>query len=77
MAKKLPPVGAFELMPKLTLLVLSDNKIERFNAFTLTKYAVNLEIIDFSNNLINDIDDLVDLGSLENLKILEFRGNPV
>jgi Leucine-rich repeat (LRR) protein len=53
-------------MPNLRILVLAGNKICRFDGTVLVKYCKKLEWIDFSNNLIDVLDDLIMLGSLEN-----------
>jgi Leucine-rich repeat (LRR) protein len=53
-------------MPNLRILVLAGNKICRFDGTMLVKYCKKLEWIDFSNNLIDVLDDLIMLGSLEN-----------
>lgn len=51
-----------ELLTNLKILVLCDNLIARFDAKILTKCCPQLEWIDFSNNRIDVIDDLIDLG---------------
>jgi Leucine-rich repeat (LRR) protein len=64
-------------MPNLRILVLSGNKICRFEGTVLVKYCPRLEWIDFSNNQIDVLDDLIMLGSLENCQALDISGNPV
>ena len=76
-ATSFPNDKCLSMMTNLTTLILSNNKINRFDAFSFVKSVPQLEALDVSNNLINIMDDLRDLGSLNNLKILEFSFNPV
>ncbi len=56
---------------------LSKNKINKFDATILTKGAPQLLILNLSDNLIDELDDIVDLGSLKHLNTLDFSNNPV
>ena len=59
------------------MLVLSQNMIQRFPGLQLAKALPKLQVFDISNNLIEDLEDLVDLGGLEELHILDLSNNYV
>lgn len=58
-------------LPNLQVLVLANNQIRRFPGKTLAKELQKLEILDLSNNLIEELDDIVDL-NLPHLHILDY-----
>jgi len=64
-ASNLPEIKCFALFPKLTTLILSENKINKFDANSILKGAPLLEILDLKNNFINNLEDIIDLGSLK------------
>lgn len=76
-SKNLPPLRCLELLPSLILLDLSQNLIDRFDAFIITKGAPNLIELNLSDNQITTMDDLIDLGSLQRLSTLDFTKNPI
>ena len=76
-SKNLPPLRCLELLPNLTIINLSQNFIDRFDASILTKGAPNLTELNLSDNQISTLNDLIDLGSLKNLSKLDFTKNPV
>lgn len=73
----LPTIRCLNLLPNLIILNLSQNKINKFDAKILTKGASQLVELDITENLIDSLDDLVELGSMKCLKTLDFRNNPV
>lgn len=76
-SKDLPPAKCFEIVKNLSVLILSHNIIERFDAKIITQYVPQLEVLDLSYNKIEVLDDLIELGKLLHLKILEFSNNPL
>lgn len=73
----LPPIRCLNLLPNLKILNLSQNRINRFDAKILTKGASQLVELDLTDNLIEILDDLVELGSMKSMNSLDFRNNPV
>jgi Leucine-rich repeat (LRR) protein len=73
----LPPIRSLNFLPNLRILNLSQNRINRFDPKILTKGAPKLIELYLVDNLIDSLDDLVDLGAMENLKVLSFSKNPV
>lgn len=58
------------------MLVLSGNQIHRFPGKVVAKELQALTILDLSNNLIEELDDLADM-NLPNLSVLDYQGNYV
>lgn len=63
----------FENCPNLTVLILSDNKIERLSAGIL--HLKKLKTLDVSNNDLSDLPS--ELGLLPALVRIQLEGNPL
>jgi len=64
------------LLSNLKVLVLANNQISRFSGVIFAKELQGLNILDISNNLIEELDDLADM-NLPELRVLEYQGNYV
>ena len=64
-------------MPNLRVLVLSSNRINKFDGTLIVKYFPQLQWLDLSNNLIDTLDDLIMLGGLQKCEALDISGNPL
>lgn len=62
------------LLPNLKVLVLANNQIGRFPGAQVAKELQALQILDLSNNLIEELDDIADM-NLPNLRVLDYQGN--
>ena len=72
-----PPARALKLFPRIQIIDLSFNKIERFNPQNLIKGAPLLREFNISQNNIKTLDDIVELGRLKHLSKLNFLENPI
>ena len=61
----------------LKILDLSGNSIKHIEGKELIKACPKLERFAIVNNLIASWEEFLPLGRLENLKELDFRGNPI
>lgn len=75
-ATQMPNVLCLQLLTHLRVLVLNGNQIQRFPGKIIAKELQCLTILDLSNNLIEELDDIADL-NLPNLSVLDYQGNYV
>jgi len=72
-----PPLRALRLLPSLLVIDFSHNLIDSFSTENLIRGAPLLEELNFSYNNITTLDNLIELGSLDHLKKLNFFETPV
>ncbi|CAD8199466.1 unnamed protein product [Paramecium octaurelia] len=75
-ATQMPNVLCLQLLTHLKVLVLNGNQIQRFPGKLVAKELQSLTILDLSNNLIEELDDIADM-NLPNLSVLDYQGNYV
>lgn len=66
----------FPLLPKLKMLLLSNNRVARI-APGLGEHIPNIDTLILSNNKIESLSELDNLESFKKLKMLSLLGNPV
>ena len=67
-----------EYIPDVRCIDLSENKLPSLDHFSLfEENTSNLEILNLSNNRLNDIRELEKLQDLQHLKCLRLDNNPL
>ncbi len=76
-AINLPPIQSLKLLYNIKIINLRYNCISRFDGNIFVEGAPQLQNIDLSSNKIGILDDLMELGKLKDLRVLNFTKNPI
>ena len=74
---KIPPLRPLKFLTNLIVIKLANNNISRFEPENLVVGAPKLRVLDLHKNKIDVLDDLVELGTLKDLRELNILENPV
>lgn len=70
-------LDGFPLLPRLSMLLVNNNRVARIAAANLERSLPGLETLILTNNRISRLEDLEGLSRLKHLKCLSLMDNPV
>lgn len=73
----IPPLRPLKFLTNLIIIKLANNNISRFDPTNFVQGAPKLQVLDLHKNKIDVLDDLIELGTLKNLRELNILENPV